>query len=279
MLVASVVGVMFPVYDYDILNDAYHTHTGEQLRRGMGNVRSNLPRTLPELDQDDIDDLIDAAEDACGLGNKVYPIDIKESWPQIWLETRMPLSYKLNIYFPSPADDLPFIKILSAFGDFNSSLIKSSKKTFAILSERTSQFLFDNGTITPPTKDQAVFVFRRSGAGAAAELCGIDTALVGTGTYGKSEGIIGSSPIFKNVLNDQGLNTADTFTTNVPSTGTGADAGVGSNYYITSNDADAGTTSITIYSSFDLIDPSTGRISLYTRQVSIGTQDVPGSLI
>lgn len=269
-------GMMFPYLDDEIISEAYAQATN-QTKRNISPTRSRiLSRTVPILNETEISALIDVAEDVCGRSEKIYPADIKESWPQAWLESRFPMTYILKLYIPD-SDGLPLFPILTSFGDFNSSLVKSSNRRFAFLNERTTTFQFLNGTTVFAGTDQALFVFRRKCNTAPAELCGIDTALDGSGTYGNAEGVVGGISIFKNVLNDQGLNTADTFTSNVPSSGSGADGGVGSNYYIVNNDPDASTTTLTIYSSFDIIDPTTGNIVLYARQITTtGPQPVPG---
>jgi len=277
LLVGCVSGMMFPVLDVDILTEVVEEHTNQSTRSLYHHPLRNVhqSRTIPTLNQYAIDELIDMAEGICGPSESIYPREIKEHWSQAWLESRFPMSYVLRIYIPGP-DGTPLFPIIKTYGDFNSSLVRNSKGRYAFLNERSTIFEFLNGTTTPPVYDQALFTFRRDCKTAPVELCGIDTALANTGTFGNAAGITEGMPIFKNILNKEGLMTADTFTTSVPSAGTGADAGVGGNYYNVVTDATTNEVTINIDSLFDLVNPANGEVLLIGYQkTTTGPQPIP----
>jgi hypothetical protein len=277
LLVGCVSGMMFPVLDMDTLAEVVAEHTNQSTRSLAFHPLRKIhqSRTIPVLNQSAIDELIDVAESICGPSESIYPREIKEHWPQAWLESRFPMTFVLRIYLPAP-DGTPLFPIIKTFGDFNSSLVRNSEGRYAFLNERSTSFEFLNGTTTPPVFDQALFTFRRDCDTAPVELCGIDTALGGTGTFGNAPGITEGMPIFKNILNKEGLMTADTFTTSVPSAGTGADAGVGANYYNVLTDATTNEVGIEIDSLFNLVNPANGEVLLIGYQKTItGPQPIP----
>jgi hypothetical protein len=282
---------------YATVNDAYRQATGRSLPSGVAGVVQRSDNSIfrhrhvhqscaPEDETCiPIRNLIDLAITLCGKEEKVYPADVRDKWPQAWIETQAPALWSFDLFL-SGADGLPGVKILHMFGEFNSSLVCNKENGCVLLNSRKTQFLIGNVT-TPPTYDQALFLFKEPAKGGARELCGVDTVLIGTGLYGNaptppfgSDEVIGT-PIFNNVVNRNGLVTADTFGTSALANGVGgADAGVGSNYYIAYQtlNATSGTsdTHESIYSTFFFPDPASGRLLLWGFQHTHYSIPVPG---
>lgn len=283
-------GMFAPLLPYEAVNSAYHKETGKDLPRSMAFLyqdgssstqrrmfSSKNTRTFYHHDDDDaVEELIESVENICGPSDKKISLsDIQETWYQIWWESRTPLTYDIKLYLLGN-DSLPAFPIIQAVGQYNGTLYKDDKGRLAYIVNRTSTFFFPNGTQAPTTIQTGAFLFKQRCGKAEPELCGVDFELAGSGLYGNSMGISGGLPIYRNVLNTAGGITADSYNTAPVASGVGSDGGNGANYYVTLIDQVTQEVELKIYSTFNVIDPSTGDMVLWGFQLAKGTQSIPG---
>jgi len=282
LVCVGLVGALVPpIIPESVLEAAYEQVTGH--REALPQLRK-MATVVPDhqiqrtAGNPDVGALIKRAQLAVGKSEGVYESDIQKYWPQAHLESRQPMTYILDLYLLNGDGGLG-PKILTASGDFNSSLVCSVERGCAFLNERSTILTLPDGTVTPVAYDQALFLFTSPG-----EMGGIDNALDNSGKYGNTPpppfGSMqtGQTPIFRNVVNKGAIMTADSFSTKPGFQG--GDAGVGGNYYFVVDTFNfttfETTTTLNIDSVFNLVDPASGATILKGDQRTTGSLIAPG---
>lgn len=252
--VAAISAITFPNLQYDVANQAYNYR-----RQERGLEKQDLPdsfllrkSTLEKRDDLTLNQRINIAFLICGGRGeqKYFYNDIMRHWPQTWLENAKNMLFHLVFYADFDGDGQFTDPILTQDGEFNVTLDCNQERGCVYVNPRRTINTILGLNVSYVTEDTAVFVFQRSGD--ISMLCGFDSALEGTGINGLGDV---KYPIFRNVLNPDGMQTADVFTTATND----FDAGVGSNAYsygIKPGPNGTATNELTIFSKFDIYNPT-----------------------
>jgi hypothetical protein len=261
----SIVGAVTPpAFNHDAIAPYYEAFTGKSMPL-MGRSVVGEPARRFVRDSTPVPVLLNIARTLCGPGPKVFLNDIQTNFPSFWQESRGPSTFEAAFRLPDE-NLLPGELFLTASGTFNTTAVCNAQNGCFLLVRKSTDVTIVPFNVTLPTEfDTAVFVFSHEPRSA----CGVDDALIDVGFFANSSVQLGRVPIFNNVLNLQGVLTADTFSTADINSGPGGDAGWGSNKYLAIKNITDRTYQNIIISSFDSPDPSTGLPVFLGRQITI----------
>jgi len=230
LFLSAIVALAFcvppPSIPKDLLEQALsHSHgaaNGKRLADAMPYVDRNVARSDAELTESEFHDLVILLKQMHGPIEKLGYSEIMDLRPEIWHESRAPMTFSLPVYAFDQSGGIGSV-ILHGRGNFTST-IECRQDWCLFFNRRATEWAYlggccqdgdySNAVYAPAVYDNALFAVKGDG-----KMVGFDLALVGTGRYASEaygNSVFGPNtnvPVFVNFVNPKGLVTADVFTT------------------------------------------------------------------